>query len=168
MPARGKIESVAPAVISGPALFSALRNIWNGSSAANEKESRTRLVSHGPDFGNLDWPTGLHTLVNPLVVIRRRILTNAFLGGWMKVWTWILTGLIVAAAFSPKLTWAWVSAAALIAIGAVAVGVLTWRGRPSARGPPHTKQLAGWIRPPAFTTESPRRSTWEALRIPMG
>ncbi len=132
MPARGKIESVAPAVISGPALFSALRNIWNGSSAANEKESRARSASHGPDFGNHGWPAELRTLVDPLVVIRRRILTNAFLGGWMKVWTWILTGLIVAAAISPKLAWAWVSAAALIAIGAVAVGVLTWRARPSA------------------------------------
>jgi hypothetical protein len=50
----------------------------------------------------------------------------------MKVWTWILTGLIVAAAFSPKLGWAWVSAAALVAIGAVAVVMLAWRKRPSA------------------------------------
>jgi hypothetical protein len=50
----------------------------------------------------------------------------------MKVWTWILTGLMVAAAFSPKLAWAWVSAAALIAIGAVAVVMLAWRTRLSA------------------------------------
>jgi hypothetical protein len=70
--------------------------------------------------------------VDPLVVIRRRILTNTFLGGWMKVWTWILTGLIVAAAFSPKLAWAWVSAVTLVAIGAIAVVMLTWCTRPSA------------------------------------
>ncbi len=123
---------MAPAVISGPALFSALRNIWNGSSARGEKQSCARSASHGPDFGNHGWPAELRTLVDPLVVIRRRILTNAFLGGWMKVWTWILTGLIVAAAFSPKLAWAWVSAAALIAIGAVAPNGMILRQRQDA------------------------------------
>ncbi len=111
---------MAPAVISGPALFSALRNIWNGSSARGEKQSCARSASHGPDFGNHGWPAELCTLVDPLVVIRRRILTNAFLGRWMKVWTWILTGLIVAAAFSPKLAWAWVSAAALCRLDSAA------------------------------------------------
>jgi hypothetical protein len=50
----------------------------------------------------------------------------------MKLWTWILAGLIVAGAFSPKLAWAAISAGALVAVGAVAVVILAWRARPSA------------------------------------
>jgi hypothetical protein len=50
----------------------------------------------------------------------------------MKVWTWILAGLIVAGAFSPRLAWAVISAGALVAVGAAAVAIVAWRARPSA------------------------------------
>ncbi len=83
-------------------------------------------------LGDHKWPPELHGLLDPLVVTRRRILTNTFLRGWMKVWTWILGGLIVAGAFSPKLAWAVISAGALVVAGAVAVVILVWRARPSA------------------------------------
>jgi hypothetical protein len=129
---RGKMKSVAPVAVSGPALFSALRNIWNESSRSSPKQTYTSRASHGPDFGNQNWPVKLQSLIAPLIATRRRILTNAFLRGWLKVWTWILAGLIVAAAFSPKLVWALVSAGALTVCGAIAVAILAWRARPSA------------------------------------
>jgi len=130
--AREKIKSVGPVVLSGPALFSALRNTWNESFTWTRKQAYASRVSHGPDFGDQSWPPGLHALIDPLAAIRRRILTNAFLGGWTKLWTWILAGLIVAAAFSPKLAWAVISAGALVIFGAITGAILTWRARPSA------------------------------------
>jgi hypothetical protein len=130
--AREKIKSVGPVALSGPALFSALRNAWNESFTWTRKQAYVNRVSHGPDFGDQNWPPGLHALIDPLAAIRRRILTNAFLGGWTKLWTWILAGLIVAAAFSPKLAWAVISAGALVIVGAITGAILTWRARPSA------------------------------------
>src|SRR5713226_4568247 len=101
---------MAPVAVSGPALFSALRNVWNKSSFWSLKRHCASHASHGPDFGDRKWPPELKSLNDPLVVTRRRILTNTFLSGWMKVWIWILAGLIVAGAFSPQLAWAVISA----------------------------------------------------------
>jgi hypothetical protein len=130
--AREKTKLVAPVAVSGPALFSALKDVWNKSFVGNLKQPYARRASHGPNFGDQSWPHDLGSLLDPLVVIRRRILTNTFLRGWMKVWTWILAGLIVAGASSPKLAWAVISAGALVAVGAVAVVIVVWRARPSA------------------------------------
>ena len=132
MAAREKRKSVGPVALSGPALFSALRSTWNENFACSGKQACASRVSHGPDFRDQKWPQGLHTLIDPLAAVRRRILTNAFLGGWTKLWTWILAGLIAAAVFSPKLAWAVISAGALATVGAIAAAVLTWRSRPSA------------------------------------
>ncbi len=132
MPAREKVRSVAPGSVSGPALFSALRNTWKEISGRNQKQPGVSLVSHGPDFGNHAWPAELQGVIDTLAVVRQRILANAFLRGWMKLWTWILAGLIVAASFSPKLTWAVISAGTLAAIGSIIVFVWTRSMRPSA------------------------------------
>jgi hypothetical protein len=134
VPVREKVKSAAPGGTSGPALFSALRNIWKEISAWSPEQPGASLFSRAPDFGNHELPTELHGLMEALVVVRRRILANAFLRGWTGLWTWILAGLIVAAAFSPKLAWAVISAGVLVAIGAIAVVVWTWRARPSAYG----------------------------------
>ena len=132
MAAREKINSAAPVAISGLALFSALRSLWKGPSASSHKQPSSIRAFHGPDLGNQKWPAELHSLIDPLTMTRRRILTNAFLSGWMKVWTWILGGLMVAAAVSPKLAWAVISAGVVVVAGAIAVVILTWRARPSA------------------------------------
>jgi hypothetical protein len=132
--AREKIGSVAPAVISKAALFSAFRNIWNEEHSGGREKLYAICSSHGPDFGDQNWPPELRSLIHPLVVIRRRIFANAFLCRWMKVWIWILSGLIAAAAVSPKLAWAFISAGALVTIGTIAIVILTWRARPSAYG----------------------------------
>jgi hypothetical protein len=55
-----------------------------------------------------------------------------FVNGWMKVWTWILAGLIVVAAFSTQLAWAGIAAGTVLMIGMIAVVVVAWRARPSA------------------------------------
>jgi len=130
--ARGKIKLVAPVAVPGPALFSVLKNVWNKNFGWSLKQPYTSRASHGPDFGDQSWPPELDSLMDPLVVTRRRILTNIFLRGWMKVGTWILAGLIVAGALSPKLAWAVISAGTLVAVGSVAVVILAWRARPTA------------------------------------
>src|ERR1700681_28123 len=117
---------------SGPARFSALKDTWNKSFACSQKQAYANCTTAGPDFGDENWPAALKTLIDPLSAICRRILTNTFLVGWMKLWTWILAGLIVAGAFSPKVRWALIWAGALLVIGAIAVAVVAWRARPSA------------------------------------
>jgi len=134
VPAREKIKSVAPGGASGSALFSALRNTWKKISSWSQERPGVSLVSHGPDFGNHNWPAELQDLAATLTAVRQRILANAFLRGWMKSLIWILGGLIVAAAFSPKLVWAMISAAVLVVLGATAVIVWMWRTRPTAYG----------------------------------
>src|SRR5258706_4328693 len=123
---------------SGSALFSALKSKWNESLAWSRKQPRASRTTDGPDLGDKKWPVPLQALIDPLSAIRRRILTNTFLVGWMKLWTWILAGLIVAGAFSPKLTWALILAGALLVTGAIAVAIVAWRGRPPPppKGPP--------------------------------
>jgi hypothetical protein len=130
--AREKIKTVVSVAVHGLARFSALRNIWNRISAWRRSPFRPRRTFHGADFGDQKWPAELDSLIGPLEVTRRRSLANKFLQGWMQVCTWILASLIVAGAFSPKLTWALVSAGVLAAIGALAAVLLTWRARPSA------------------------------------
>jgi hypothetical protein len=83
------------------------------------------------DFAKSDCAAELHGLMDAFVVTRRRILTNDFLFGWMKWCAWILVGLIVAAAFIPKLTGALILAVILAVIGTAAMAVWTWRRRPS-------------------------------------
>jgi hypothetical protein len=134
VPAREKVKSVAPGGARGPALFSGLRNIWKEISARSQKQPSVSRASDEPDFGSHNWPAELHTLTDSLAVVRHRLLANTFLRGWMTLWTWILTGLIVAAAFSPKLAWAVISAGVLATSGAFVVAVWTWRVRPSAYG----------------------------------
>ncbi len=130
--AREKVKLVAPDSVSGPALFSALRNTWKEISARSQKQPGVNLASRAPDFGNHKWPAELQGVIDTLGVVRQRILANTFLCGWMKLWAWILAGLIVAAAFSPKLAWAVISAGILAAIGAIVVFVWAWSTRPSA------------------------------------
>ena len=132
MPAREKIKSAAPMAQSGPALFSALKGYWHESFAWSRKQTCVSRTTHGPDFDHEKWPAALQSLIDPLTAIRRKILTNTFLVGWMRLWTWILAGLIVAGAFSPKLTWALILAGALVVIGAAGVAIVAWRARPSA------------------------------------
>src|SRR5258706_3397303 len=112
---------------SGPALFSALKSKWNESLAWSRKQPRVSRTTHGPDLEDQRWPAALQALIDPLTAIRRRILTNTFLVGWMKLWTWILAGLIVAGAFSPKLTWALILAGAPLVNGAIAVAIVLCR-----------------------------------------
>ena len=132
MAAREKINSTAPKAPSGLTLFSAYKKSWNEYFAWSRSQPRAGRAIQGPDFSDHKWPAALQALIHPLIAIRRRILTNKFLAGWMTLWTWSIAGLIVAGAFSPKLTWAVASAAALVIVGAIAVATLAWRGRPSA------------------------------------
>jgi len=127
-----KVKSAAPGIVSGPAFFPALKRIWKVISAENQRQPVANLVFQGRDFGKHDYATELHGVIDSLAAVRRRILTNTCLQGWMKWWTWILVGLIVAAAFSTKLAGVVILAAILVTIGALGIVVWAWRTRPSA------------------------------------
>src|SRR5258708_38732326 len=136
---------------SGSALFSALKSKWNESLAWSRKQPRVSRTTRGPDLEDQKWPAALQALIDPLTAIRRRILTNTFLVGWMKLWTWILAGLIVASAFSPKLRWALILAGALLVIGAIAVALVAWGGGSPAIETGRPLESAARLHPRVFT-----------------
>lgn len=131
MSVREKTISAALGYVPGSFLFSALRAIRTAISALTQTPQDLYLKLIERDFGKRDCAAELHGLIDALVATRRRILTNAFLFGWMKWCAWILVGLIVAAAFSPKLTGVVILAVILTVVGTAAMAVWTWRGRPS-------------------------------------
>ena len=132
MSLREKVKSASSGIVSGPAFFPALKRFWKVISAENQRQPVANLVFQGRDFGKHNYATELHGVIDSLVAVRRRILTNTCLQGWMKWWTWILVGLIVAAAFSAKLAGVVILAAILVTLGALVIVVWAWRTRPSA------------------------------------
>src|SRR5690348_6733753 len=73
-------------------------------------------------------------LISVVEQVRRRILADNFLRGWIRWCFWVLLGLLLLAAFSPVLGWALPIAAALLAVGA---GISLWaayRSHPSPYG----------------------------------
>ena len=132
MPLREKVKSASPGIVSGPAIFAVLNRIWQVISAENQRQPVANLVFQGRDFGKHNYATELHAVIDSLVAVRRRILTNTCLQGWMKWGTWILVGLIVAGAFSAKLAGVMILAAILVTMGAFVIVVWAWRTRPSS------------------------------------
>jgi len=123
---REKINATGPDPVTGPAFLSVPRDLWNRMRAD------LKATSQGPDFGNAGFSSELHGLLDVLLSVRKRILANTVLRRWMKSWTWILAGLIVAASISPKLAWVVILAAILAGIGVAFAMAWTWRARPSA------------------------------------
>ena len=132
MPLQKKARSAVAGIVSGLALFPALKRIWKVISAENQRQPVANLVWQGRDFGKHNYATELHGVIDSFVAVRRRILTSTYLQGWMKWWTWILAGLIVAAAFSTKLASVVILAAMLVTIGSLVIVFWAWRSRPSA------------------------------------
>src|SRR5204862_5812192 len=81
------------------------------------------------DFGKQDCPAELHGLIDTLAIVRRRILTNSFLRGLAKWWTWVLLGLIVVAAVSMQLALVSTIAGILAVAGAAFLLTWVWRTR---------------------------------------
>lgn len=131
MSVREKTISAALGYIPGSSLSSAPRTIRAAISVLSQTPRDPYLKLIERDFGKHDCAAELHRLIDALVVTRHRILTNAFLFGWMKWCAWILVGLIVAAAFSPKLTGVVILAVTLTVLGTAGMAVWTWRCRPS-------------------------------------
>jgi hypothetical protein len=132
VPLQEKVESAASGIVSGPALFPALKRFWKAISAENQRQPVANLAWQGRDFEKHNYAMELHGVIDSLVAVRRRILTSTYLQGWMKWWTWILGGLIVAGAVSTKLVGVVILAAILVMIGSLVIVFWTWRSRPSA------------------------------------
>ena len=71
----------------------------------------------------------LHGLIDILGKVRKRILTNTFLRGTMKWWTWVLISLIAVAAISVKLAGVMMLAAILVVGGTGFILSWIWRTR---------------------------------------
>jgi hypothetical protein len=132
---REKTKLAASGDVSRPAIFSVLRAAWGAISSRNLMhihEDHASRFSQAPsgarslarDFGKQDCPAELHGLIDVLRTVRQRILTNTFLRGLTKWWTWILASLIVIAALSAKLAGAMILAVILAVVGAVVI--LAW------------------------------------------
>lgn len=70
-------------------------------------------------------------LISAVEQVRRRILADKFLRGWIRWCSWVLLGLLLLAAFSPVLGWVLPIAAALLAVGAGISLVAAYRSNPS-------------------------------------
>ncbi len=70
-------------------------------------------------------------LISAVEQVRRRILANNFLRGWIRWWSWVLMGLLLLAAFSPVLGWALPLAAVLLTVGAGISLLAARRSHPS-------------------------------------
>ena len=144
---RQKTKLASPGEVSGPTFPSVLRDAWRAVFSRNPLEkpgyhalsfSNASLPASGRaggapslerDFGKQQCPTDLHGVIDVLGIVRQRILTNTFLRGWTKWWTWVLIGLIVVAAISAKLTGAIALAAILVVAGTAMILTWIWRTR---------------------------------------
>ena len=126
---REKTRMPAPGGVSGLATFSACRRFWAGAFPPNRRPIRENDLSLTQDFRKQDCSPELHGLIDMLKKIRQRILANVFLAGWVVWATWILIGLIAVFAISARLAAAIILAAILVAAGAAAILLWTWRTR---------------------------------------
>ncbi|MBZ5659008.1 MAG: MSCRAMM family adhesin SdrC [Acidobacteriia bacterium] len=124
-----KMQSPAPDRTSASVFFSAWRRFWAGIFHAHSSAVRQEHLSLSQDFPKQDCTPELRGLLDMLQSIRKRILANNFLGGWTAWSIWILIGLIVVLAISPKLAFAMILAAFLAAAGAGVILLWTWRTR---------------------------------------
>ena len=147
---REKTKLAAPGNVTGTRSFSVFRNAWRAVSSLNPAQSfrnhasmlssaslptsvqATRSLER--DFGKQDCPAELHGVIDVLGTVRRRILTNIFLQGTTKWWTWVLIGLIVVAAISVKMAGVLILAAILAVVGTAFILTWVWRTRPSMYG----------------------------------
>jgi hypothetical protein len=144
---REKTKLATLGEVKGTQLFPVLRNAWRVIASRNPAQNpenqasiftsafvpastqATRSLER--DFGKQECPAELHGVMDVLRSVRRRILTNIFLQGSTKWWSWVLIALIAVAAISVKMAGVLVLAA-MLAVGGTAV-ILTWvwRTRPS-------------------------------------
>ena len=73
----------------------------------------------------------LHGLLAVTEVVRRRVLANRFLGGWMGWLSWVLVGLMVGAVIGRRLTPVVLAGATIVVVGALFTLLRTWLKRPS-------------------------------------
>ena len=125
-------DAIASARQRSPRLrfFSACKRRWAGIFRGHSApRAATEQPSLSQDFPKQDCTPELRGLLDTLQSIRQRILANIFLGGWTAWSIWILIGLIVVLAISPKLALAMILAAILAAAGAGVILLWTWRTR---------------------------------------
>jgi hypothetical protein len=125
-------KQVASRRMPGQVSLSFWRGIRNALSFGNSRGSTPRFAWQGQGLRPRDFPAELRGLIDVALAARERILANRFLRGWIRWSAWILVGLLVAAAISPRLAIPLISAAVGMVLAAVVIGLGTWRTRPSA------------------------------------
>jgi hypothetical protein len=114
---------VKPASLAG--------GLWNSVWRSKQKLSVEFPEGSERELDKVRFPPELHDLIDAIEVVRRRTLTNAFLGNWLVWLGWILVGLIVAAAFSRRLAPPLIWAATFLGVGALVAAVRAWWTKPS-------------------------------------
>jgi hypothetical protein len=85
-----------------------------------------------PNFAESASVPELQNLMDAVQVVRRKVLANTALRSWVTWVCWVLAGMILLAATSPKLAIYTAGAGVLAAIGTVLIFVWAWRTKPSA------------------------------------
>ena len=93
----------------------------------NEDSALDQLGGNAGDYSG-----DLRRLLVVIERVRRRLLANRFLGGWMVWLSWALLVLIAAAAFSRQLKYVLIVAASIVLAGVIVSLLREWWRRPSA------------------------------------
>jgi hypothetical protein len=128
---REKINFAVPGRFSGRVCISALRDFWRRASLRIHPQSQLDETSLARTFDRQGCTPELHSLIDTLKAIRKRILAGTLLRTWTRWLVWVLIALMAVALVSARLAGALVFLAALGAVGAAVILAYAWRNRPS-------------------------------------
>ena len=128
---REKNNSATPGEIAGKACLSALKKFPRGTFFVDPTNPADLPDSFARGHDRRKFSPELRRMVEALDAIRRRILANALLRGWIRWFVWILVALVAVAAVSSKLSGALLFVGVLAAVGAGGILTSAWRARPS-------------------------------------
>lgn len=105
---------------------------WKAAFGFGGTGREHRLPSEENHKPPANYSADLRSLLDVIQVVSRRVLANRFLCGWLVWLSWILVGLIAAAAISRRLSTVMLGASSLIVAGALTTLALAWFRRPSS------------------------------------
>jgi hypothetical protein len=130
VPTYQKMQAAVSGRRSVSALLHSLKSAWVVVSVGLLMKPARSLAP--PNFAENASVPELQSLLDAIRVVRRKVLANTVLRSWVTWVCWVLAGMILLAAISPKLAIYTAGTGVLAAIGTVLIFVWAWRTKPSA------------------------------------
>ena len=129
MPTYQKMQAAVTGRRSVSALLRSLKSAWVVVSIGLLMKPAGSTAP--PNFAEGASVPDLQSLIDAIRVVRRKVLANTALRSWVTWVCWVLAGMILLAAISPKLAIYTAGAGVLAAIGTALIFVWAWRTKPS-------------------------------------